>query len=218
MPIFETSNGRRIDLRLPPTEWPEMQKAKENYERLKAEQRAAQQRLGSLRRKREQAVEADRIALAKALKEGADEPTEAKVDQIDKELLARNRRLEALERALDDAEADVLAVVDEHRDEWLEEVSATVDAAYEKYAEAVEAFAAVTDSVYSAWALWRWVKFFPDEEMSYRVRAGHVAGLMTPSGDPYTTSQVLDALRQDAVRPAPREEVEAGPTWLARGF
>src|SRR3954469_8165551 len=121
--IFVSTGGRRIDLHLPPAPWPELKKAKEEYERLRAERKATEKRLGGLRGKRHHAEHADRVALAQALKDGTKEPGEDKIEKIDKEILACNRRLEALEIALDTAEVELVEVLDLNRDEWLADIS-----------------------------------------------------------------------------------------------
>lgn len=214
--VFVNTSGRRIDIQLPPTPWPELQKAKENYEKLRAERRATEKRLGGCRVKRERAIQADRVALAKALKDGTKEPTEDAVAQIDKEILACNRRLGALEIALDNAEAELIETLDLHRDGWLEEVSEKVDEAYAKYSAAVEELAKGADAIAYAWSLFRWVRFFPDTETSFRVRGSWVAGLKTPNGDPYYQQDVIAALRADAQRPErtrPEELVDS--EWTA---
>jgi hypothetical protein len=209
--VFVSTAGRRIDIHLPPAPWPELQKAKDEYERLRGERKATEKRLGGLRGKRHHAEQADRLALAQALKDGTKEPSEDKIEKIDKEVLACNRRLEALEIALDNAEVELIEVLDLHRDEWLEEVSANVDEAYGKYAEAVEALVGASDAISYQWALFRWVRFFPETEMSFRTRGGVVAGLKAPNGDPYFAHEVLAALRQDAQRPeSTRLEVVLG--------
>lgn len=213
MAAFETGRGTRVFLQLPSTEWPELQKAKEAYEERRAKQRAAQQRLGSLRGKREKAIHADRVALAEAIKDGKDDPGDKAVEKIDKEMLEVNRLLEALDIALDDGELDIINVVDEHRDDWHGEANEKLDSAYEKYAEAVETLASAADAVFEAWALFRWTKNFPESNI-YRARPGYVLGLEAPHGDPYAFHQVIDALRQDATRSAPTPDTDTGTGWF----
>jgi hypothetical protein len=206
MPAF----GTRLDITLPQTEWPELQAATEGYNRLKAERKATQQRLGGLRHRRERAVEADRVALAQAIREEKPDPGDKTVEKFDKELLACNRRLEALEVALDEAEVELIDVIDRHRNEWLEQAEAKLDSAYETYAEAIETLAAAGDAVAREWGLVRWIKNFPEEEVAYRVRGSYVIGLKATHGDPYSLFQIIEALRADAKRPDPPRVIPWG--------
>lgn len=126
------------------------------------------------------------------------DPGEKRVEKIEKEISACKRRLEALEVALDDAEDDLLAQVDEHRDEWASEVEAELEEAREEYAKAVESLSVVRHKVSAKYALLRFVRLFPEEETSYRIRGSYVASLKAPHGEPYLFDAVIQALTQDA--------------------
>jgi hypothetical protein len=205
VPMFETRSGRRLELDLPRTEWKELEEVRDDYEALKKERRVTETRLRSLRGERERAVFADRAALADAIREGKPESTGTKVEKIEKEIVACEHRLEALELALDDAEDDLLAQVDEHRDEWGSDVETGLEAAREQYAEAVESLAAARAKVSAHYALLRWVRLFPEEEMGYQVRSSYVRDLKAPHGEPYLFDVVVQSLRDDAQA---RPEVE----------
>jgi hypothetical protein len=201
MPVFETARGGRLDLALPHTRWKELEEAVDAYEKLKRERKVTNSRLAGLTREREKAIEADRRALAKAIKEGKRDPGNKAIERIEKEIQACNRRLEALEEALDDAEGDLIAVVDEHREAWVEEAEAAHLEAREAYAEAVEELSLSRTVLAERFSLYSWVKHFPDEELgtlSYRVRDSYLPGLLASWGDPYTFTDVLVALREDA--------------------
>lgn len=211
MPVFETSRGGRLDIGLPRTQWRELESAREAYEQLKRERNVTASRVLSLERKREKAIDADRRALAVWIKNGQKgaEPGPKEVEKIENEIRACNRRLEAIEDALDDAETDLIAVIDEHRDAWVEEVEDTHAQAREEYERAVEALSAARDVVSERFSLLYWLRWFPDEEkgaVSYRVRGSYVGKLIASWGDPYTFTQVIDALREDA---RARPDIEA---------
>src|SRR5215211_69389 len=139
MPVFETNSGHRLQIQLPRhAPWDELKEAREEYERLMQERRVTNRRLGALMRERDSAINRDRMALAQAIKEGKAEPGDKNVQQVEKEVAACRRRIEAIEIALDDAEQALIDVVDEYRDDWIEETEPTLDEAYAAYADAIE--------------------------------------------------------------------------------
>jgi hypothetical protein len=205
MPVFETSGGARIEISLPRTKWTEFEEAAEAYRQLLRERKVTSTRLRSLVNSREKAIVKDRAALAVAIREGKPDPGDKTVEKIEKEMQACKRRLEALEHALDDAESDLVAVVDDHRDGWLPETEEALAKAREEYAERVEEVAKARARVSAAWGLAHWLRHFPNEEVgaiSYRVRSSLVPPLKSQNGDPYPFETVISALRDDA-QPAP---------------
>jgi hypothetical protein len=207
MPLFDTARGTRLQFEVPPSSWPELQKVCQAYMDLQKERKVTGTLLGRLEDKRLRAIEDDRVALGKAIKEGTPDPGDKNVEKIEKEIRACRRRLEALEPALDEAEIDLLDVLDAHRDEWVAQLEAKHAEAQTKYAEAVEALNAARSEVSQAFALLRWVKHFPEEEQSFRVRGAHVGTLKNQRGDMYPFAEVVAALREDAT-PQVAAEVE----------
>ena len=112
--------GRRIRLDLPDFE--PITKTKAEYEKITTEIVSAQGSLESLAFRREEARQADTAAFAKALRGGKADPGTPKTDAVDAEIVAAQRRLAALQRALDDVEGELIAAVEQHRAEWLAEV------------------------------------------------------------------------------------------------
>lgn len=212
MPIFETPGGSRLQLSLPHTEWPELQVASEAYTTLLKERRVTASRLSQLKTDRERAVTADRSALGKAIKEGKPDPGDKNVEKIEKEIAACNRRLEALEHALDTAESDLLDVLDEHRDAWVKELDESVTQAQAKYAEAIDAVATASHAYSNALALRNWVRSFPDGETTFRVRERFVPRLKNPNGSAFYVGDVLAALSEDAT---PQKEMPVIPWGVA---
>ncbi len=216
MPVFETSRGGRIDLSLPRTQFPELNEVVEAYEQLRRERKVTSSRLSGLTRQREKAIEADRRTLADWIRKGQKgaEPGPKEVEKVEKEIAACNRRLEALEEALDDAERDLIAVVDEHREAWVEQAEVEHAAAREEFAGAVEALALSRQALSERFALVFWLRHFPDEErgaISYRVRGSYLPPLKAENGDPHTFADVVAALREDAQEhPAPRHPGSLG--------
>ena len=159
-----------------------------------------EERLSSLQRRgREAAQEQDAIALAEAIEEGKEEPKTNNVEQIDKEIAACERRVAALEIVVDNLEQSLIAVVDEHRDEWVEEVDAELTADFEMYGDAIEAVASARAHISQKFGLRRWLHGFPETNPVYAEGGSSVVvALKAMHGDPYTFTQVIDALRQDA--------------------
>ena len=212
MPIFETPGGSRLQLALPQSDWPELQEASDAYATLLKERRVTSSRLGQLRTNRERAIAADRAAFGKTIREGKPDPGDKNVEKVEKEIRACNRRLEALEHALDAAETDLLDVIDEHRREWGEELDATVAQARAKYAEAIEAVATASNAYSQALAMRNWVKHFPEGETTYRVRERFLPRLVNQNGSAFYVGDVLAALGDDAT---PQEEPAIIPWGVA---
>jgi hypothetical protein len=217
MPMFETSRGSRMQLLLPQSEFEELQEACKAYTDLMNERRVTGALLGKLEEDRSRAIEADRIALGKAIKDGTSDPGDKNVEQIEKKIKGCNRRLEALEHALDQAEIDLLEVLDEHRDDWVAELEAKHAEAQAVYREAIDALSASHAKVSQSFALLRWVKHFPEEETTFRVRGTFLGSLKAQNGEPYWFDQVIAALVDDATPQAP-PEVQAFQPLQPRGF
>jgi hypothetical protein len=201
MPIFETVSGSRLDLVLPDTEWPELQKAVSAYRDLFKEKRVAAARLGTLNDERVKALEADRAALAKAIRTGKADPGSDAVEKIDKEIEVCKRRYEALDVAIEDVEMELLDVLAEHREAWLEDVEKSVATASRRYEKTIEPLNKARLELAQARSLRRWLTNFPETEHSFREVIPSVRNLMAPSGDPYGWAQVVAALQADAIPP-----------------
>jgi hypothetical protein len=206
-----TETGRRFNIAPPPPgQFEELDKAAETYNKVLADRKATGRRLGGLRGERERAVAEDRALLAQAIKEGKKEPTPSRVAKIDKEIEACERRMEALEEALESAVGDLILVVDEHRDAWAEDAFAQVVEAQAEYADAVATLDVAAQALHAKLALLRFVRLFPDGESSYKVRGSFVLSLRGTNGDPYALHDVLGALREDA-------QIEFDPSaWRTR--
>ena len=155
-------------------------------------------------------------ALAKAIREGkGEEAVAAKVEKetarIDKEEGACERRLLAIEEALDSAELDLIEVVDANRETWLGETEAKVDAAYDEYRSSVAVLAEKRGALSRVHALRSWLSGFPDNVESYKVGQGVLPKLRGQNGSPYAVQQVIDALTEDANPAAPEPIVPFQP-------
>jgi len=208
MPLHETPGGTRMQMRLPDTEWAPLQKVVAAYRDLEARMRAARVRLGSLEgTERERAEQKDRRAYVKEIREGNDDhPGTPETDKVDREIKQCRDLIAALDVALDEAETDLVAVVDEHRQAWLEEIEAQVEKQRKTYAKAIESVASERGALDVSFALLRWTRDFP-EVGSYRPQSGYVRALVAPHGDPFYFAEVVQALREDANPPEPVEKV-----------
>lgn len=204
--MFETGSGRALQIELPQTGWDELEAVRTAFEELRKERRVTSTRLASLQSERERAVMKDRDALAQAIRKGKADPGGKAVEKVEKDIAACTRRLEALEVALEDTERDLIAVVDEHRDEWAGEAEDHLADARAEYAEAVESLARAYGRVSAAHALVRWARLFPEGETSFRVRGAQLESLKAPHGGPYLLDEVIAGLRDDAYADHPAVE------------
>jgi hypothetical protein len=208
-PLLEGPRGGRLQITLPKVEWPELKQAIEKYRDSDSKLRATYQRLSTLRNvERERAEVKDRRALKKALSENKSDPGTPETDKIDKEIEFCKRHVKALEELLDEAEMELLEVLQDNRETYLAEIEARIERARDEYGEAVEALVTPRRKLSAAQALLYWVRDFP-EVLSYRPSAdGRVLALVGLNGEPMFLSQILDALRQDAHPPQSVEKVQ----------
>jgi len=203
-----------MNLRLPKTNWPPLQKAVAQYERLREEQNVTQARVYDLARELEDAREKDRQAYAKAIAAGEGDPGTPAEGKTQDELHNAQRRLEALALAVKNAEQALAAVVEANRDKWAGEASDEAEQARQELADAVEKLAAANERHAERRALVAWLSGFP-EQASIRVVAPPIRGLPRPSGEAYFVSDVLDALRAAASAEAASPEAKRDGLYVA---
>jgi ribosomal 50S subunit-associated protein YjgA (DUF615 family) len=224
----ENLRGTLTPFQLPPESeaWDELKGPVKEYRKLVSDRHMALTRLGKLEADRRRAVERDRQALARALRDGKPDPGDKSVEKIDTDMANTRRTVEALEIAIAEAEVDLIGVVDEHKDGWVGDVDERIEESTVAYLAAVEQVEATRTTLTEAVALKRFLHTFPDHGYA----PGHwpVFGLIAPNGDPFRWDQVVDALRKDAevartpARKAEPEAVASGPIREqlhdARGF
>jgi ribosomal 50S subunit-associated protein YjgA (DUF615 family) len=194
----ENLRGTLTPFTLPPKSqvWPELQGPIEEYRELIQKRHVEHVRLGKLENDRARALEADRRALAKALRQGGEDPGDKKIKEIDRKLAETRRTIEALEIAIYEAEADLVGVVDEHQSEWLENTTDEIAQVAQEYLVAVEAIEAAREKLISSVALKRFLHTFP--EHGYQPGHWPVYGLIGRNEEPFRWDQVTEALRKDA--------------------
>lgn len=195
MPLND--RGSLTPFRLPPeSEAPdELKKPVQEYRELLGKRHAAYNRIGVMENKRTKAIEADRLALARALREGKDDPGDKSVEKIDKDLKATRRIIESLEIAIEEAEQELIGVVDDNQAAWLEDVDESITADAQEYVAAIEAVETARTKLTESVAMKRFLRSFP--EHGYSPGHWHVFSLISPNGDPFRWDQVIDALRKD---------------------
>lgn len=205
MALFETATGSRIEVRLPDVEWDELRAAVEQYRAHTRERRAVAARIDVLEREKDAAIRKDLEALAQALRDSKPDPGAKAEEKVKKELEAARRHFEALNLMLDDAEERLLEVVDEHKDDWIEEVQSELAEHRAAYEQAIETLRTTRAVVASKHSLVRWLTNFPDQA-SFRDVVPPVRRLESPNGDPYLWDEVIAALHNDA-NPQPQREI-----------
>jgi hypothetical protein len=194
----ENLRGTLTPFRLPPIEmaWDELKGPIKEYRKLVSDRHLALTRLGKLENDRARAVEADRRALAKALRAGGDDPGDSAVEKIDKDMANTRRQVEALEIAIEEAEQELIGVVDENQAAWIENVEDEIAGVSQDYLAAVDALEAARERLSSSVGLKRFLHTFPEHGYT----SGHwpVFGLIARSGEPFNWDEVVEALRKDA--------------------
>jgi hypothetical protein len=216
MSAFESGRGRRLELTLPRTDWPDLERPVIQYLQLQLERKATRSRIGHAGAEKEKRIAQHKRDVTKWLRSGkkGKEPVLTGVDKLDKEVEACTMRLESIEDALAEAEQELIDAVEEHRDEWAGDVDEKYRAALAEYAEVVEQLATARAKVSQIFSLLFWVQKFP-EETHYRVRGSRVPALGAKmSGDLFTFEEVVEALREDT-NPVVLAEPEYIPWGLA---
>lgn len=201
MPIFEAPNGKRMELLLPGnTGWPELDAVIEEYKTHLRNRRVAARRVGATANALENAIRKDLEALKDALVAGQPDPGPKHEEKAKKEAEAAKRRYDALDLAIEDVEIKLIEVIDEHRDEWVEEMEGKEEKAREVFALAIEELAAHRTRLAMRRGLKYWLQNFP-EQPSFRFGVSPVLGLTAPHGDAYRWDEVIAAISAVAAPP-----------------
>ena len=203
--------GRRIRFDLP--EFEPITKTKTEYEKITAEIAVAQGALEQLAAKREAARQADTGAYAKALRGGKADPGTPKTDRVDAEIVGAQRRLAALQKALDDVEGELIADVEQNREQWLAEVDARLEQEHEAKRKLIAEHARARETIVVTAGLRGWLHGFPMKQTS--IRRGvvpPVAGVLGRNGEAIGWETIKQALEAD-LEPVrePTAAIEAVP-------
>ncbi len=207
---LSTLAGRRIRLDLPDFE--PIAKTRTEYEAITAEIVAAQGLLEQLVAKREEARQADTAAFAKQLRAGKADPGTPKTDRVDGEIVGAQRRLAALQKALDDVEGELSAAVRQHREQWLAEVDETLEQEHAAKRKLLAELATARETIVATSSLRVWLAGFPMRATSVsRGVVPPVAGVLGRNGEPMPFEQIVQALETDLEYERPTAAIEAVP-------
>lgn len=177
-------------------DWPALHEAGQEHHRLLEEVRSTGQRHNALIQvEREKAVEADRRALATAIRDGKAEPPAKAVAKIEAEIEACERRREALDLLLHESEVAINGLVNSQREAWAEEVGELLDAARRDALEQVATLRAALTRFDGLGSLRWWVTEFPvPKDLAEPALRSVARGLTAPNGEPYRVSTLLDVV------------------------
>lgn len=174
---------------------------------LRGEAERAERELRALEDDRQAAVNADRQAVADALRAGKPAPDETRIAAADTAIAAARRRVEALQIAVSDQAATLAASVDRHRDAWLGDVEQRIARGHTDLAGAIETVAAARGSLADLYTLRSWLR--GKNATSAPRFLSHIDGLQTLAGEPMPWPIVEQALR--ALAAPPDERAPTGP-------
>jgi hypothetical protein len=183
---------------LPPhSPFPDLDAARDELARLEEERRRAGIAIDSRVADRVRAEELDLRDQADAIRTGSKDPGWKRRDKIDKEKEQWEDRFAAITQAIRAVEDEVLAMVEERRDEFIATAQEASAVARDAYRVALEEAARANTAVREANALLRWVSMFPDMKGTYKTPDG-LTSMRSPSGDPYAAGTVIASLIEEA--------------------
>lgn len=214
----------RDTITLPPVELignAPIAKAAREYQQLLHDLAAERSKLRGLEEQRAKAEEADREALATAIRKGKPDPGSKAIDAANSAILACNRRIDALERATAGALADLRAAGHEHGSAWRKALDHDLTAARADLAAKVEEVAQAHQRIAQTHALREWIATLDGTGRWAPAKfASHLPALRGRSGDPLPVEATLAALRELAQPPAtvPQQpHPPLGQAWPATG-
>lgn len=187
--------------------WPKVQKALEEFRRLQRQRTDAMTEYAELRRKRQEAERQDAEAHVAAVRAGKGDPGTPREDAVKAEMEAMERRVKALTEAGEQAERELLAVIQKEQPTMLAEVETAVGERRDGVAAAVEAWAEARTRYNEALAVHEYVREFP--EGRYKPVSGYMrnrlqAGQFGTAAPVPTYAEMLETLRRDAEPPQER--------------
>jgi hypothetical protein len=201
---LKTIRGARAAQAFPDlARWPRLEKLAATYAKLATEYQALSGRVrAGIPDEIAKTREDEQRKLADALRKGEPEPKSlgAKEQKLLLEQRALEQRVEALDLALDQTEQELILTLDELREDMLTDVDARLDELRAAYSETLDAAEAARFAYVMEQAVRGWAKSWP-EGGTYRVRELPVR-LLKPNGEPYSGSEVMGALREEAASEA----------------
>lgn len=196
--------------------WKPIKRAREQIAKSEAALMASHDRLKELRREIPAAARRDREALGAALVEGTSEP-KPEAEQLRAELVAEERRNEALAAAVDWARAGIRRQVEQNQRSWHRDALGQLSGAEKSYLAAISDLEAARQALSDAASLCVWISGggAPVAEAATEVLSGRLGDASGRSGMGF--SAVLAELRADAAHltayPAGFDEPGPRPAW-----
>lgn len=161
--------------------------------RRQAEARSA---LATLQAEHPRAVQADRMALAAALREGSPEPKVKAVEKLNGQIHAAEERSEAFTLAGRILDGEIDLAIRSHREDWLADATEAAIGERQSYIDAIEALIEARRAYMEASGVITWLRVYP--AASYKATLGSVQ-LKGANGDRLGFEAVANGLRPDDV-------------------
>jgi hypothetical protein len=191
-------NGRRIALNLPAgSGLEEVERARAELERLNRERRERDERRRTLLQAREDAAQTDLAAAARAIRGGSKAPKTRQVDAVNVELTALEEYAAAVETALDQCESELVAAVEEKREQRVQELKTRLADEQAEWVELIDACVAQLAKINATAAMRAWYGGFPDAAYpAFRPAATGHLNMRGTGGSTYAPAAVLAELRE----------------------
>ena len=169
---------RPIRLALPPhSPFPDLDALREELERLEEERKRAGIAIDARVEDRAAAERLDLRDQAQAIRDGKADPGTKRQDKVDKEKVEWEHKFAAIQEAIRQVNDEVVALVEERREDWKEAAESASSAARETYLEALAQAVTANAAVREANAMLRWVSSVPGHEVLEGTSRPHVAAL-----------------------------------------
>lgn len=184
-----------------------IRRAREQIAKTEAAHARAIGRLEELRGQLAGAEHRDRKALAAALVGGRKDP-ESEAEEVRREIVQQELRAEALRVAVDDARAEIPALVEDNRASWRAQAMRTLAAARGRYQAAIAELEAARDSLGNEATLVAWISSGALEDAAMDLLGGRATAIAGRKRVSF--SRTLAELRRDceqlAEHPVTRDE------------
>ena len=178
-------------------DWPELEKAVEDFNRLKVDLDRTVAKVRELTEARRGAEDKDQRALAAAIREGKDDPGEQHVAKIDADIRNAERRRDALRFAIQEQAAVITATIDEHRSEWQHEVGSRIPKAQDRLSRAVAEVEAARGELRGLHGLSDWLQK-PDESYAPKDAAKNTNVVIQGGINRQGAEPTLTSIREEA--------------------
>ena len=181
-------------------DWPELAKIDSEIRRLGALHTKTDGEILRLRQTRDDAIGKDSSAYAAALRNRKPDPGRKHAEALEKSLAGEERKLAALEVALNELDTDRRLLMDAKRQEWRSEVEAKMPEAGAALRDPVGAVQSARGRLHSLHGLANWLE---EPAKAYESKAPardtfHVVGMQTPQESPADIDGALGAILREA--------------------